>query len=838
MLGDHRSGGYCRKSKPCLYVFYLFLVFLFFHLSFLEAKPVGNSEAKKIVRGWLKMDSSPLKAALGDEIDKVETFTDEHEQALYYVVYLKPNGFVIVPADDMVEPIIAFVEEGVYNPSDEHPLGALVSSDIPARLAAIKKLPKGITAANGKALEKMSEKAQAKWAQLNEADDIIEPLGLTGVSEIWVAPLTSSTWGQGNIGGYSNTDSCYNYYTPPGPDGSKTNHPCGCVATSMVQLMRYHEYATGGYVWANMPLDPNFSTTLSERQAIGDFCFDAAEAVDTVYGSGGSSAYLDDASIELRDTFGYNNSKFNYNSSGLMSTLNKMANTNLDASYPVILGITGPWGGHAVVCDGYGYNSSTLYHHINMGWDGNENAWYNLPTIDSSPYSFNKIDACVYNVFISGSGEIISGRITEPDGWPLGGVTVSATPGGHEDTSDENGVYALAKVSSATSFTVSAEKSGWTFSSQGASTGTSIDWENPSPSPSVGNVWGVNFTGSISAGYIELDEDSYEAGEAVEVRVVDSDIAGNGTQIVVLKICGGDYETITLSENPSSSGVFTTTVATAEETPVAEDGTIQLTQGGDIYALYEDADDGTGSAATAHDKASILTGTATIYSTNFTGGLPGGWSTVDGGDSAGDTWTSTNPGGRSNSNWTGTFMIVDSYYWGPGVMDEQLITHSIDCDGYENITLTFKHYFYYYGGGLSEKCDVDIRVDGGSWQNMVRFEGANASGTVELSLSDYGADDSSDVQIRWHYHDANYEWWWGIDDVEIKGASIPFELLGDFDLDCDVDFLDYAILSGGWLCEPGDDNWDSECDISEPLDIIDANELEVLTQNWLIDLEP
>jgi hypothetical protein len=121
---------------------------------------------------------------------------------------------------------------------------------------------------------------------------------------------------------------------------------------------------------------------------------------------------------------------------------------------------------------------------------------------------------------------------------------------------------------------------------------------------------------------------------------------------------------------------------------------------------------------------------------------------------------------------------------------------------------------------------------------MVRFEGANASGTVELSLSDYGADDSSDVQIRWHYHDANYEWWWGIDDVEIKGASIPFELLGDFDLDCDVDFLDYAILSGGWLCEPGDDNWDSECDISEPLGIIDANELEVLTQNWLIDLEP
>ena len=60
-----------------------------------------------------------------------------------------------------------------------------------------------------------------------------------------------------------------------------------------------------------------------------------------------------------------------------------MVNPNLDAGYPVLFGITGA-GGHAIVCDGYGYNPSTMYHHLNMGWSGNDDAWYNLPTIDTA----------------------------------------------------------------------------------------------------------------------------------------------------------------------------------------------------------------------------------------------------------------------------------------------------------------------------------------------------------------------------------------------------------------------------------------------------------------------
>ena len=64
--------------------------------------------------------------------------------------------------------------------------------------------------------------------------------------------------------------------------------------------------------------------------------------------------------------------------------LNGMINPNLDSNNPVILGIDDSQGdGHAVVADGYGYKSSTLYHHLNMGWDGEDDVWYNLPNIDA-----------------------------------------------------------------------------------------------------------------------------------------------------------------------------------------------------------------------------------------------------------------------------------------------------------------------------------------------------------------------------------------------------------------------------------------------------------------------
>jgi len=81
------------------------------------AKPTTEAQARLVVANWLKLDSIPLGARLGKTVGEVAVFKDDRDTPLYYVVYLQPSGFVILPADDLAEPIIAFAAQGRYDPS-------------------------------------------------------------------------------------------------------------------------------------------------------------------------------------------------------------------------------------------------------------------------------------------------------------------------------------------------------------------------------------------------------------------------------------------------------------------------------------------------------------------------------------------------------------------------------------------------------------------------------------------------------------------------------------------------------------------------------------------------
>jgi hypothetical protein len=71
-------------------------------------------------------------------ITRVDSFTDAKGEVIYHIVYLHPSGFVIVPADDLIEPIIGFAGAGHYDLSLDNPLGALVTQDLNARVAAVR----------------------------------------------------------------------------------------------------------------------------------------------------------------------------------------------------------------------------------------------------------------------------------------------------------------------------------------------------------------------------------------------------------------------------------------------------------------------------------------------------------------------------------------------------------------------------------------------------------------------------------------------------------------------------------------------------------------------------
>jgi len=154
-----------------------------------------------------------------------------------------------------------------------------------------------------------------------------------------------------------------------------------------------------------------------------------------------------------------------------------------------------------------------------------------------------------------------------------------------------------------------------------------------------------------------------------------------------------------------------------------------------------------------------------VYQTDFSRGLPESWSIIDG-DSDGQTWTSENPGNRSNPNWNGIFMIVDSDFAGQTDMDEELISPVIDCSAYTKVLLKFKHYC---SQSEDEIGDVDIRAGAGDWVNVARYDAAGTSGQVQLDVSPIAAG-RTEVQIRWHYYGANCAGFWGIDDVELWAA--------------------------------------------------------------------
>jgi hypothetical protein len=492
----------------------MILILLLASLQDVSGDPVNAQTAKAAVRGWLKADRSPLQTAVGQQVKKVETFPDARGAPLYYVIYLDPEGFVIVAADDFIEPIIGFASSGQFDPSTNNPLGALVNSDLPDRIARVKGI--GAAKAQGSTLN-----ARNKWARLNSIEQMAAgvDLGIVSISDVRVSPLTETLWNQATAAG----NACYNYYTPPNAEGSVANYYCGCVATAMAQLMRFWQYPVHGvgtasftiyvsgvaqsrnlrggsgtgdaYAWSDMVLAPSSSSTLAQRQAIGALCHDAGVSVNMSYTVSGSAADTLRAKNAFVSTFGYANAVKGYNSGATIgSGLNDMVNPNLDSRCPVLLGITGSSGGHAVVCDGYGYNLSTLYHHLNLGWSGSYTAWYNLPTIEAGGYTFNSVYKCIYNIWTNGTGEIVSGRLTDKSGIPLAGAVVTAVRLGgatYTATSDVRGIYALAKIPSSAQYTLSVNKTGYLFTNQIVTTGQSTDY-----SSSSGNRWEINFTSS------------------------------------------------------------------------------------------------------------------------------------------------------------------------------------------------------------------------------------------------------------------------------------------------------------------------------------------------------
>ncbi len=108
----------------------------------------------------------------------------------------------------------------------------------------------------------------------------------------------------------------------------------------------------------------------------------------------------------------------------------------------------------------------------------------------------------------------------------------------------------------------------------------------------------------LSQKIVLLDSDIYSCCAVVQILARNLDLSGTGTQYVAVTSDGGDLETIVLTEENSSLGIFTGTITTDSADPVIEDGVLQTSHGQLITVAYE-YEDANGIPAVAADIADI-----------------------------------------------------------------------------------------------------------------------------------------------------------------------------------------------------------------------------------------
>ncbi len=456
------------------------------------AATVREDQARLAARAWVSRGGT-LGARLGAKVknlSKVVCATEKGTNTVY-VAGMDSLGTVFLATDTTLNPVIAFTAatNDFSTIDSKSPLWALLSragkktSVATMKTAASATATATTTAASEN--ESLWKTLIAEGADLEAADGDTSSVkrprtAVATLDDIRVAPLVESKWSQGDVGGKR----CYNRFTPDLQNGERAF--CGCVATAMSQIMRYHKFPSasrpsvtrtcyvntyaatkedpdcvtnmttqaGFYDWDNMPLVPGDDVTDAQCEAIGKLTSDAGISVNMNYGAaadGSSGAFDFCVPKGLKEAFGYASADY-YSAPEISDDQTAMERglfANLDAGYPVLLGVYDyDNGGHAIVGDGYGYKDDVAYVHLNMGWSGQWDFWYNLPNIDSLP-SFDTFDDMVVNIFPAESNvALLTGRVTDSNGAAVSGAAVSiydantralvATP-----TTSASGVYGV-----------------------------------------------------------------------------------------------------------------------------------------------------------------------------------------------------------------------------------------------------------------------------------------------------------------------------------------------------------------------------------------------------------
>ena len=354
------------------------LVFAMLLLSFTvgtKANPVDEEMARQVATTFLN-NNGARTAGLTD-VSSVVGFSNVY-------VFTTENSFVLMAADDCVQPILGYSLTGRFD-----------FENMPDNKRAwIQGYSNEIQFAVDNQLRASSEVTQ-QWRDLAEGNPN------TGRAITAVAPLMQTKWDQGNP---------YNLLCP---GGSVT----GCVATAMAQIMKYWNYPEHGigshsythptygvltadfqstyYDWTNMTNTYNNSSTYTQKMAVATLMYHCGVSVDMSYSpnaSGAVTAYVADA---LKTYFNYSSdAQFQSRSGYTDAVWINMLKSDLNQSRPIQYCGSGSGGGHSFVFDGY---NNSNYFHVNWGWGGYCDEYYTINNLNPGPGGTGSGSNGIYN---------------------------------------------------------------------------------------------------------------------------------------------------------------------------------------------------------------------------------------------------------------------------------------------------------------------------------------------------------------------------------------------------------------------------------------------------------
>lgn len=341
--------------------------------SFQQAKAIAEKQAALL---GVTIDQKAMTKARKQGSKGEITLSQES-----YYVFPNANskGFTIVSGDDRLPEIVGYSSQGSYD-ENNLPEGFI------SFMKAYQNLYNKVNLGDAEALKNLAEiKA---WRNKKTA---------SAETSSAVAPLLGNIeWDQTSP--YNNM--CPRY-------DSVHVAATGCVATAMAQVMAYYKYPKQlkadipGYVnrWNGIPMEiptitreegvydwdnmlPKYNkeanATQQQKDAVAKLMYHCGAAVRMSYGPESGAAV---SSSKLAKYFGYD-ADLMMDLSRSSFTLDKwmqIIDTELAAGRPVLYGGQSSENGHQFICDGKDENG--LYH-INWGWSGNQNAYFDLSILN------------------------------------------------------------------------------------------------------------------------------------------------------------------------------------------------------------------------------------------------------------------------------------------------------------------------------------------------------------------------------------------------------------------------------------------------------------------------